>query len=525
MCTAWRCVFALALLIAQPAASGIEREGGDVTDSASKSGLVRRPVVAGAFYPGEADALASLIDRMLDDAGTNELDGDVMALVAPHAGYMYSGAVAAHAYAAVAGRRYDTVIVVAPSHRVAFRGASVFDGGSYETPLGGVPVDRATVATLREKGLVFDPRAHAQEHSLEVQVPFLQRALSSFEIVAIVMGEQSEAAVRTLAGSLADAVRERPGRRFLLVASTDLSHYHDQRTANVLDGVAVEAVDAFDPEGLLSALASGECEACGGGPTAAVLMAARSLGADRAEVLRYATSGDVTGDMSQVVGYMAAAVLSSGDGGETSGRENETANTEAPADGRRLTDEERRELLRLARASIVAALRGDPPPTPRMMTPVFEEPSGAFVTLNDRGRLRGCIGAVLATRPLVENVLAMAVEAAFRDPRFPPVREDELDRLDIEISVMSPLEHVEDVSEIAVGRDGLIIQREGSSGLLLPQVATEYGWDREMFLDHTCQKAGLPPGTWRKPGTTILRFSAEVFGEKELGAKSGGDGP
>jgi len=511
------CLVVCALLLVP--LSGCEAEGGNetVSDNTASEGTVRRPVVAGAFYPGDAGALASSVDSLMASADAGRIEGEIVAIVAPHAGYVYSGGVAAHAYKAVNGRSYDTVIVIAPSHRVAFRGASVFDGVAYETPLGAVPVDRKMVKVLLESGLTFDPRAHAQEHSLEVQVPFLQRALEDFSIVPIVMGEQSEAAVRTLAGALAKAIGSASDRRVLLVASTDLSHYHDQQTARRLDNVVVETVDAFDPEALLVALARGECEACGGGPTATVLMTARELGADDAQVLKYATSGDVTGDMRQVVGYMAAVATRSGSQSDTAG----AAGAEVGDEG--LSDAERRELLRLARASIESALTGGPAPEPRMDTPALNAPSGAFVTLHDDGRLRGCIGSVRAVRPLAETVIAMAVEAALRDPRFPAVRAKELDDLDIEISVMTPLRPVENVSTIEVGRDGLVVQRGAHSGLLLPQVATEYGWDRETFLDHTCRKAGLPPGSWREPGVSILSFSADVFGEKELGTGGGGE--
>ncbi|MBD3368417.1 MAG: AmmeMemoRadiSam system protein B [Candidatus Eisenbacteria bacterium] len=516
---------AACLLLLVPLA-GCHAEGGDaeVNGNGSEQGLVRQPVVAGAFYPGGPDELARAVDRFMESADVPAVDGDVVAIVAPHAGYVYSGGVAGHAYSLVRGHSYDTVIVVAPSHRATFRGASVFDGDAYETPLGSVPVDGEVVSELKASGLVFEPRAHAQEHSLEVQVPFLQRALGDFSLVPIVMGEQSEVAARTLAAAISDVISRHGDKRFLLVASTDLSHYHSQDAARRLDEVAVKAVDAFDPEGLLTSLASGECEACGGGPTAAVLFAARELGAENAEVLKYATSGDVSGDMSQVVGYMAAVAtrpvgVDSGPDGRGSSRQDEVAGDYDEF----LTEAERRELLRLARASIRSALDEAPSPSPRIESEAFNTPSGAFVTLHSSGRLRGCIGAVQAVRPLAETVISMAVEAALRDPRFPPVTMEELNQLDIEISVMSPLRAVEDVSEIKVGRDGLVIQRGGRSGLLLPQVATEYGWDRDTFLDHTCQKAGLPAGTWRDPGTTILRFSAEVFGEKELGIEPGED--
>ena len=507
-------IVAFALVVSPLVDCVAEGGDGEVSEQTDPRNLVREPVVAGTFYPGESEELASTVDLLLDAAGPQDVSGDIVALIAPHAGYVYSGGVAAHAYAAVRGQEYDTVIVVAPSHRVAFRGASVFDGSSYETPLGRVSVDREVVDALRGLGLGFDPRAHAQEHSLEVQVPFLQRSLEPFTIVPIVMGEQSEASVRTLGAAIARVVSDRSDSRFLLVASTDLSHYHSQKEASALDAVAVESVEAFDPEELLRALSRGECEACGGGPTAAVLVAARELGADRADVLKYATSGDVTGDMSQVVGYMAAVVTAPADAGTSEGEPTKTS-TDASGGGR-VSIAERRELLRLARASIESALTGSEPPEAALESDVFETPSGAFVTLHDSGRLRGCIGSIRSARPLAETVVSMAVEAALRDPRFPPVTSDELPALDIEISVMSPIEPVLDVSTIEVGRDGLIIQHGAHSGLLLPQVATEYGWDRETFLDHTCQKAGLPAGTWREQGVTILRFSAEVFGEKEM---------
>jgi len=346
--------------------------------------------------------------------------------------------------------------------------------------------------------------------------------------VPIVMGEQTEPAVRALAGAIARAV-EGTTSRVLLVASTDLSHYHDQQSANMLDRVVVDRVGAFDPEGLLADLAAGRCEACGGGPTAVVMMAARHLGADHATVVRYATSGDVTGDMSEVVGYLSAVLTrpSTARGDEapadagaapgTADANGSAADATPPYEG--LTNNERLTLLRLARATIEAAVRGEPLPGLDTISPALSTPCGGFVTLDKGGRLRGCIGYVVAVKPLYETVSEMAVQAALHDPRFPAVTASELPDIEIEISVLSPLLPVDDISEIEVGRDGLVIRGRGRSGLLLPQVASERGWDRETFLDQTCVKAGLPPGTWRERDITIQRFSAEVFSEKELGLR------
>lgn len=268
---------------------------------------------------------------------------------------------------------------------------------------------------------------------------------------------------------------------------------------------------------------------------ATVMMAARHLGADRATVARYATSGDVSGDVSQVVGYLSAVLtrpVPEGTAAEASGGSPDDATAsmlaaedgfgvegtgEAPYEG--LTNEERLVLLRLARETITAAVRGEALPRLESTTPALRTPCGGFVTLDKAGRLRGCIGYVVAVKPLHETVSEMAVQASLHDPRFPAVTEDELEELEIEISVLSPLVTVGDPAEIVVGRDGLVIQGRGRSGLLLPQVASERAWDRETFLDQTCVKAGLPTGSWRETGVTIQRFSAEVFSEKELGLR------
>lgn len=500
---------------------GCAVEGGDEqvsTGESGASGEVRSPVVAGAFYPGDPDVLARDVDQYLEAATPPTVGGELLAIISPHAGYMYSGGVAAHAYAYLKNREFDSVIVVAPSHRYPVRGASVFDGAGYETPLGVVDVDRDLVAAITDasKGIVYEPRAHASEHSLEVQVPFLQRTLREFLIVPVIMGDQSEGRATLLAKQIAGAVRQ-SGRRVLLVASTDLSHYHNHSTAVELDSRIIDRVNAFDPEGLLAALASGECEACGGGPTAVVMMAARELGADVASVVKYATSGDVTGDRSQVVGYMAAVLLrsESPDAGdaplEDGAGKSEGTISSAPRTG--LAPEEKRALLELARGSIEAALAGRNLPRATLESEALDAKSGAFVTLHKQGRLRGCIGYIEAVKPLRLAVSDMAIQAAFHDPRFPPVVLEELPELHVEISVLSPLEKVADVSEIEVGKHGLVIEDGRARGLLLPQVPVEYGWDRDTFLEHTCMKAGLPPDRWRSEGVTITKFTAEVFAE------------
>jgi AmmeMemoRadiSam system protein B len=267
--------------------------------------LIRKSAVAGTFYPSGSGRLHSEITRYLDNVDIDRSGEDIVALVAPHAGYVYSGQVAAYAYRQVQGKIFETVVVICPSHREYFQFSSVFSGHAYETPLGMVTVDREAVARLAGAGMdsvrmAESGHLHSSEHALEVHLPFLQVALTSFSLVAVVMGRQDEQACRELGMALAAAFT---GRNVLIVASSDLSHFHEQTTAEGLDNRVVDRIGTFDPEGLLADVDARKCEACGAGPIAAAMFAARALGATQAENLRYATSGDVSGDYSQVVGY------------------------------------------------------------------------------------------------------------------------------------------------------------------------------------------------------------------------------
>jgi hypothetical protein len=267
---------------------------------------VREAAVAGTWYPGTAPALAAAVDRHLAGAA-RDVDGELVALIAPHAGLMYSGPVAAHAYRLLRGRTFDVAVLVGPSHFVGFEGVAVSRAGGFGTPFGVAPVaaDLAE-ALLRATPIVREhDAAHAREHSLEMQLPFLQHLAPATPIVPLVMGYQTADTARALADGLTAVLR---GRNALLVASTDLSHYHDAATAARLDAVVIDHVERFDADGLQHALDRRPDHACGGGPAVAVMRAARALGANDAVVLNYADSGDVSGDKTSVVGYMAAAL-------------------------------------------------------------------------------------------------------------------------------------------------------------------------------------------------------------------------
>jgi AmmeMemoRadiSam system protein B len=274
----------------------------------SEKEIVRTPAVAGMFYEKSPAALRKNIDEMLNRVQLPKVEGTVRAVVSPHAGYVYSGFTAAHAYKLLKGRKYDCVIAVGPSHREYFDGISIYSGDAYETPLGKVPINHEVRSELLhgEKNIVASVAGHRSEHSLEVQLPFLQRVLEEFSIVPIIMGDQRRQLCEQLSVALA---RVMANKNVLLVASSDLSHFHAYDEAVFLDKRVIQAVERFNSDVFIDELEKKSFEACGGGPIAVAMKTAQQLGANRAEVLHYCNSGDITGDKSGVVGYLAAAFM------------------------------------------------------------------------------------------------------------------------------------------------------------------------------------------------------------------------
>ena len=466
---------------------------------------IREPAVAGSWYPGNPETLSRDVKRYLENAKKEKVEGEITGLVSPHAGYFYSGQVAAYAYKVVEGKSFETVIVVAPSHTFYFKGASIYDRGGYRTPLGVMPVDVDLSKKMMEKKkeIQFVPEAHLKEWSLEMQIPFLQTALRPSKLVPIVMEPNwNWETCQYLSSAIAEAVR---GKHVLLVASSDLSHFHSYEKAVEMDKIVLAHVERFDPGGLYEDLRRGRCEACGGGPLITVMLAVKALGANKGKALKYLNSGDVAGDRSRVVGY-GAGVFYRTVGGTEKMKEEKKVGVDLG-----LSDQDKRTLHQIAKAVIENKARGKAVPDFKIDSPVLKENRGAFVTLNKKGQLRGCIGYLEGRGPLHKTVEEMAEAAAFRDPRFPSVKEKEIPDLEIEISVLTPLKRITDVLEIEVGKHGIYIKKGWSSGLLLPQVATEYGWDRQSFLEHTCNKAGLPSSAWKEKDTEIYIFSADIF--------------
>jgi AmmeMemoRadiSam system protein B/AmmeMemoRadiSam system protein A len=466
---------------------------------------VRQAAVAGSFYPADPKTLSAMIDDMLAHASPPPIDGQILAVVAPHAGYQFSGPVAAYTYAALKGRKFSRVVVIAPSHYEPFDFTSIYDGDAYATPLGTVRVDKAFAKQLAKMSPTFRlssqghvPTPKGAEHALEVQLPWLQRVLGDFELVPVVMGDQSYENSRALGVALAKMVQ---GNDVLIVASSDLSHYHPYDEAVKIDHKTLNALQAWDYFSMSRNFEAQIWEACGGAPIVAAMIAAERMGANQALVLKYANSGDTAGDHSRVVGYSADVFLKTQSG--------KTVEPQFSLNGH-----EKNELLTLARKSVEYAVREKKAyePTASVSEALIQE-RGAFVTLRESGELRGCIGYTSAVKPLYMTVRDTATLAALRDSRFQPVSASELPKLEYEISVLSPLRRVLDIRQIKVGQHGLLMKNGAYEGILLPQVPVEERWDRQRFLEETCAKAGMRSGCWKDENTDIFMFTAVIFGE------------
>jgi AmmeMemoRadiSam system protein B/AmmeMemoRadiSam system protein A len=470
---------------------------------------VRTAGVADSFYPADPAALTAMMDGMLADATRPPITDPILAVVAPHAGYQYSGPVAAYTYGALKGRKYSRVVVIAPSHFESFDYTSIYDGDAYATPLGSIPVDKDFAAqlakmssTMRLSGHGHVPTSAGTEHAIEVQLPWLQRVLGNFALVPIVMGDQSYESSRALGVALAKLIQSaNQGGDTLIVASSDLSHYHPYNEAVEIDHKTLHALEAWDYFSMSRNFQSRIWEACGGAPIVATMIASEHMGANQAKVLKYANSGDTAGDRSRVVGYSADVLVNT----------QKANHGDAPFT---LSEGEKDELLALARKSVEQAVTNkrtyDPPAS---TTEALNDERGAFVTLKKAGELRGCIGYTAAMKPLYLTVRDTATLAALRDPRFPQVSAAELPQLEYEISVLSPLRRATNIDQIKVGQHGLLMKNGDSEGLLLPQVPVEFKWDLETFLEETCRKAGMNSNCWKDEDTDIFLFTAVVFGE------------
>ncbi|MFC1808302.1 AmmeMemoRadiSam system protein B [Candidatus Omnitrophota bacterium] len=496
-----------------------------ISSGALIAGDVQGPAVAGYFYTEDEKVLSKQVRSFIDRADTKEIDGEIIALIAPHAGYRYSGGVAGYAFETLKDRSYKTVIIVAPSHHSGFEGLAVLDKDAYRTPLGDVPIDREITKEL----LNFSDKINnyekpfLKEHAAEVQIPFLQESLKDFKIVVILTGYPTYDTYKLLTDVLTDIGRHKKG--VLLVASSDLSHHNADIKARKIDKDTLENISRFSPSELfikLSKMPRGE-RPCGGAGIVGVMMASKNLGADKIEILKYATSGDASGDKTAVVGYTSAVLykLSPEAKKKLRDKENNKKDTTKEKDmGSFLSKEQKEKLLFIARKTLESYIRDKKMPEFDEKDPLLNEEMGAFVTLHKNGKLCGCIGNMIGRGPLHATIRDMSIASSTQDHRFSSVKADELDDIDIEISVLSPMEKIDDPDKIIMGKHGVMVREGIRSGVYLPQVATETGWDRDEFMNSLCvYKAGIPATSWKDGTCDIYIFSAEVFGEKELGVQ------
>jgi len=495
------------------------------------AGRTREPVVAGAFYPEDAAVLAKQVDSFLaEGAKKAAIEGKPIALIAPHAGYAYSGRCAGVAFATVKGKPYRRVIVLAVNHSGSpLRGGSILDVDAYRTPLGEVALDRPACDTLL-KSKLFDvsPSAHRREHSLEVELPFLQRAVGSFRLVPIVVGRVEDAD----AGKMAAALRQVVDDETLVVVSCDFTHYgrnfgfapfREQVRENIekLDRGAADLILQRDGPGFWSYVQKTGATICGRCPVRILLamLPEKATG----QLLSYYASGDSTGDYRHSVSYAAIAFTAPGQWGEAPKAvpEKEAADAApepaeaAPADVD-VTPAGQSKLLGIARETLVAVTAGKPIPDLKCDDADLQGKHGVFVTLNKKGQLRGCIGNFRPETPLYQTVAVQAQMSALKDHRFRPVTPDEVKEIDIEISVLLPAKAIKDPLGWEFGKHGIIVRRGWrQQATFLPQVA-EHFKDKEQMLSACCRKAGMLSYAWRDPETVILIYRAQVFGEKSV---------
>lgn len=466
--------------------------------------VLRQAAVAGAFYPADKTTLEDKINSFLDKTKVIAKE-KLSILVVPHAGYNYSGQTAAWGFKQIPKDKYLKVIILGASHQAYFNNVAIYNQGAWQTPLGEVEVEESLANNLIKQSKFFKANleAHKLEHSLEVELPFLQQTLASFKIVPILLGQVTPEVEDNLAQAIADNFDEHT----LLVISSDLAHYPQYKIANQVDKNTIEAILTGEVPKFKEAMLKGlelpgvETCACGEAAIKIGMMIAQKLNLQTIKLIDYHNSGDITSDQSRVVGYAAIGFY------ENSLRQQ--LKTEIF-----LSQEQQKKLLQIARETLEKYLKNQKIPEYKIEDQTLLKPLGAFVTLSKDGELRGCIGEFEPEKPLWKVVQNKALDAASHDPRFSPVTYHELKDIKIEISVLSPQEKIDDWKKIALGKHGVVIKRGFQGGTFLPQVAKETNWDLETFLSNLCfNKAGLEKECYKDPKTKIYIFTAQVFSE------------
>jgi hypothetical protein len=458
----------------------------------------RQPAVAGMFYPGDATTLKQMIADLTRKAGKSPVkfpaDRPLRALIMPHAGYSYSGFAAAHAAPLLENRHFDKVIVMGPDHQAGFNGCAVSNVAAYLTPLGKIDLHPEAAALLKDKGLFITPPSISEdrEHSIEVILPFLQTWLDTFKLVPIVVGNVSPDALDKALMPLLDD-------NTLLIASSDLSHYLPYAEAVARDRETIGWILNLQSNNLENS----RNHACGKIPIAVVINLARVYNWQPL-FIHYSNSGDTSGNRDRVVGYSVIAFY----GGQSMAK--------------KITKKQGTALVQLARKTIYErlGLKAENPELNLEKEPALQENAGTFVTLTIDGQLRGCIGSLTADEPIVSGIKRNALNAAFQDPRFPPLTREEAERVGVEVSVLTepqPLvyKNAKDIpAQLRPNVDGVIIQKGLARATFLPQVWEQLP-DKEVFLEHLCTKAGLPPNAWEHQDLKVFTYQVQSFESKK----------
>ncbi|MFQ5944303.1 MAG: AmmeMemoRadiSam system protein B [Anaerolineales bacterium] len=449
--------------------------------------------MAGTWYPNRPEELSGIVNGYLNQV--RPVDGVPAALIVPHAGYKYSGSVAAYGFKQLESANIDTAVVIASDHQSPrSRPISVWSKGGYETPFGVLPINEQLAARLidYDASIQFDPETHSNEHPIEIELPFLKQVSPDCRIVPVMIGESHDEAVRVLVEALLNAL---PNEGVVVIASSDLSHYPEYEHALEVDEATLVAIESGDPDELERVIQENMAKgipnlatcACGEAPIRVAMQVAAGRGAETISLLHYSNSGNVEeGDRSRVVGYGAVMFW----------------HYEPPE----LTGDHQSVLLQLARDAVTTYVRTGVVPQDPMIGPELERLSAVFVTLRHGDKLRGCIGQVRADTPLHQAVREKAVAAATGDPRFPALQESELNEISYEISILSPLDQISSESEVEVGTHGVAVNQGSQRAVLLPKVAAERDWEAETLLENLYAKAGLPTDGWKNPAG-LYRFT------------------
>ena len=476
----------------------------------------RQPVAAGRFYPADKETLIKDIAKMFENCKKSSENQNVRAIISPHAGYVFSGKIAAAAYSTIPKNSvYKNIFIIGSSHVMSFDGASVYNSGDYITPMGRIVVNKEIANKLINENKVFNfpTTAHIQEHSIEVQLPFIQYYFKDTPmIVPVIIGTDNEKSVK----KIAEILRPWFTSENLFVISSDFSHYPSYKDAIETDNLTAVSISSGNPVTFLKTLKNNSTKRIPGlvtsmcGWTSGLTLLYLTEGNNQLEIkpIDYCNSGDSPyGGKDEVVGYHAMAVV-----------EKKTASESRNEAGEDMTftAEETSLLFTIVKSSIQSMLYDNKKTViDESDIPLkFMAPMGAFVTLKINGVLRGCIGRFISSDPLYKVVQTSAISSAFEDPRFSPLTKEEYKKTDIEITVLGPLKKINNISEIVLGKHGIYIKKDFRSGTMLPQVATENGWTVEEFLGYTSrEKAGLGWDGWKD--AEIFIYEGVVLEDKQ----------